>query len=438
MIKEVYTVLELNDTVKELIHGAFPNYVWVCGEIQDLRERAHINFNLVQKHESKDQIAAQVKAIIFANAKPLIIRRIKQADSEFQLNNDIEVKLLCKVDLYSKTGQFSLTVFDIDPVYTLGKIAQNRIKIIEELRKRGLFDKNKETDMSLLPLKVGVITSFESAAYHDFINELKISGYGFKVMVIDSYMQGANVESNVVGALKRFNQYDRQDLDVVVITRGGGSTADLSFFDNKKIAETIADMRFPVIAALGHQINVTVTDMVTHTSVKTPTAAAKFLVDRIGEFESGLKYLEEKIVKGARQLVVDNKRTLETLAVKFGTSITRYFRQHKEDLLNNKHHIRRIIEVLLSQKKSEVKGYLVSLRNQSQTVLKNSKDNLNHIEEKINLLNPKNVLRRGYSITLKKGKVLKRIGDIDVKEDIETVLYDGRLISQVKETINNE
>lgn len=413
---KIYTVLELNDSVKGIIREAFPDYIWVCGEIQDLRERSHINFNLVQKHEHKEEIAAQVKAVIFANVRPFIIKRIKQADATFQLNNDIEVKLLCKVDLYSKTGQFSLTVFDIDAVYTLGKIAQTRLKVIEDLRKRGLLDKNKEKEMPLLPLQVGLITAYESAAYHDFINELKISNYGFKVTVIDSYMQGQYVESNVIAALNYFNKYNAQELDVVVITRGGGSTADLSFFDNKKIAETIAAMEFPVIAALGHQINVTITDMVAHTSVKTPTAAAKFLADKIGRFNNDL----------------------ETMAVKFEANIIKYFREHKDDLLSKRHNIRRLSEVLLARKKAEVKEQFTGLKTLRQKLLKDYRNRLSHIEEKIRLLNPRNVLKRGYSLTYKDNRVLKRIGSIQAKEIIETVLYDGRIVSEVNRILNNE
>ncbi|UCD15932.1 MAG: exodeoxyribonuclease VII large subunit [Candidatus Omnitrophota bacterium] len=432
-IEKVYTVLELNDTVKGLIREQFPDYIWVCGEIQDLRERLHINFNLVQKQEFGNQIIAQTKAVIFANVKPQILRRIKQAGSDFQLKPDIEVKLLCRVDLYSKTGQFSLTVFDIDPVYTLGKIAQNRQRIIEELRKAGLLDKNKEKELPVLPLRIGLITAYNCAAYHDFINELKISNYGFKVFVFDSYMQGRYVEDNVVAALKYFSEFSVDDLDVVVITRGGGSTADLSFFDSKKIAQTIASMKFAVIAALGHHINVTITDMVANLSVKTPTAAAKFLLDKVTRFLADLDYLEESILKKTQRLILDNSKSLETTAVKLESAITRYFREHKEQLLSSKLHIRRLVDMSLAQKKTDIKRHFVDLGTHLHKIFRHSKDKLRHSDEKIKLLNPKNILRRGYSITLRGAKALKSIDNIEIKEIIETVLYNGRIISQVKD-----
>jgi exodeoxyribonuclease VII large subunit len=169
--ERVYSILELNTTVRELIRIEFPDYIWVCGEIQDLRQREHINFNLVQKHSHADEIIAQVSAVIFANITSHIFEKIKESGALFTLKDDIEVKLLCKVDLYAKAGKFSLTVIDIDPVYTLGKVAQAREKIIEDLRQRGLLEKNKLLSFPELPLKIGLITSSDSAAYHDFINE---------------------------------------------------------------------------------------------------------------------------------------------------------------------------------------------------------------------------------------------------------------------------
>jgi exodeoxyribonuclease VII large subunit len=430
--EKVYTVLELNDTVKGLIRSEFPNFIWVCGEIQDLRERAHINLNLVQKHPELDQMVAQVKAVIFANVKPRIIKRIKEADSGLELKKDIEVKLLCRVDLYSKTGQFSLTVFDIDPVYTLGKIAQNRIKIIEDLRKRGLLDKNKLKELPTVPLKLGLITAYGSDAYHDFINELNISGYGFKVTVCDCYVQGRFVERDVVRALKHFDKQDRDKFDAIVIIRGGGSTADLSFFDNKKIAEAIARSEFPVLTALGHHINITVADMAAHTFVKTPTAAAKLLVEKTGEFLSDLDYLWERISVKTENILSENKRGLENLAVGMHNFITKYFQAHKEELQSIKHHIWHFIKVFLSKQEADIGKSLEILKFHSQRVLNHSRKYIEYVEGKADLLDPKKVLARGYSITLKGTRAVKSVKDVWEGDQIKTVFYDGDVSSEVK------
>lgn len=430
--EKIYSVFELNDAVRGLIRSEFSGYVWVCGEIQDLRERGHINLSLVQKHPEFDQIIAQVKAVIFENVKPRVLSRIKDSGSDFELKKDIEVKLLCKVDLYVKTGQFSLTVFDIDPVYTLGKIASNRQKIINELQSRGVFDKNKTKELPLLPLKIGVITAYESAAYYDFVNELKSSGYGFKLLTRDCYMQGKLVERDICRALGYFDNFSQDNLDCIVITRGGGSTADLSFFDNKKIAQAIADCSFPVISALGHEINVTIADMAAHTSLKTPTAAAKFFVERISGFVQRLDYVRDEIFRRAGDFLSDTKKQLESSTVKIENSIVKYFSRHKEELLEKKHRAQQVISLYLVREKSQLQRFSKNLETNAAKFVKDKKQNINHIEEKIKLLNPREILKRGYSITFKGKKAVKSIDDIEDKDFIKTIFYKGSIISQVK------
>ncbi|MCF7917013.1 MAG: exodeoxyribonuclease VII large subunit, partial [Candidatus Omnitrophica bacterium] len=271
--EKVYSILELNSLARAAIQDKFPKYIWVCGEIQDYRpyRSGHIYFNCVEKDPDSDRIVAQVSAALFAPMVPKIFNKLKAVDEKFELKKDIEVKILCQLDLYVQRGQFQIKVVDIDPSYTLGKIAQNRQKIIAELKKKGLLDKNKAKIFPQLPLKIGLITSIDSAAYHDFINEIELSKFGFQVFAYGAHMQGKLVEPDVVEALDYFNSLDNQELDVIVVTRGGGSTADLSYFDSQKIAEKIATLKFPVVAAVGHQINTTIIDLMAHTSCKTPT-----------------------------------------------------------------------------------------------------------------------------------------------------------------------
>lgn len=430
--EKVYTIFDLNDRVRTLIRDEFSGLVWVCGEIQDLRERAHINLNLVQKDSTSEQIVAQVKAVIFENMKHRIFERIREGKWEFGLKKDIEVKLLCKVDLYVKTGQFSLTVFDLDPIYTLGKIAQSRQKIIEELKLAGVFEKNKTLDIPVVPLKIGLITADHSAAYHDFINELKISGYGFKVFIRDCYMQGAHVEKDVVKGLDYFNCFSQEELDAVVITRGGGSTADLSFFDNKKIAQTVSRLKFPVITALGHQINITIADMAAHTSVKTPTAAAQFLTEKVRIFIDNLGFLQERILKTTETFLSRGHQDLEKNAVKMESMVTRYFSRQKELLLESQHHVRRFMEVRLMKERECAERYYGDLNRCLRNLFDHSKEALKYRENKISLLNPRNVLKRGYSLTMKNKKTVKSVNDLEKADLMETVFYDGNVLSEVK------
>ncbi|MBU2102154.1 MAG: exodeoxyribonuclease VII large subunit [Candidatus Omnitrophota bacterium] len=429
--ERVYSVVELNTIVRELLRMEFPSYVWVCGEIQDLRDRGTVNLNLVQKHPEREEIVAQAKAVIFENIKPTIIRRIAQTKGAFELKVDIEVKLLCKVDLYVKSGQFSLTVVDIDPVYTLGKMAQSRQRIIEDLRCRGLLERNKRFKIPEVPLRIGLITATDSAAYHDFIDELKKSGYGFSVEARDCYMQGKLLEESVARALTFFNQKPPEELDVILICRGGGSTADLSWFDNKKIAEAVALSHFPVIAALGHQINTTITDLVAHTSVKTPTKSAFVLVERIAGFLETLDTHKEKIIVQSQNMLMRTRATLTTIAVKFDSVLPRFFRVHKDELTRAERDIFSASRAQLAKKHQNLIRQREMLSLYFDRFIKGRRDTLKHTQEKLSLLDPKHVLRRGYSVTTKNGRALKSIDSTAEGDIIKTLLYEGSIDSSV-------
>lgn len=434
-VEKVYTVLELNNSVRRVLKSEFPQHIWVCGEMQDFRasrDRRHIYFSLVQKHPEIDQIVAKVNAAIFEGRKQQIFKRLKEANASFELKNDIEVKLLCEVDLYPKSGNFNIIIVDIDPIYTLGKIAQSRQKIIEDLRKRGLIDKNKLKEIALLPLRIGLITASNSAAYHDFTNELKLSGYGFKVFVCNCHMQGELVEKDIIKALSFFNSLSKDALDVIVITRGGGSTADLSWFDNKKIAESVASSKFAVISALGHEINITITDIVAHTSCKTPTKAAQFLIEKIESFTKELDNLEERILSEASDFISYSKEELQKFLLKMDALLPRYFRDHREDLLSKERVVLHKTEAYLSHQKQTLMQLTKNINTTLSILFKHSKDNLRYINDKVQLLNPRNVLKRGYSITMKNDKAIKNIDDIQINDTIRTVLYKGDVLSQVK------
>lgn len=434
-IDKIYTVLELNTEVRNVIKTQFSDNVWVCGEIQGLRpdrDKRHTYFELVQKDQESDIIVAKVKLALFAGRKPLIYKRIQETEGAFELKNDIEVKFLCEVSLHPPTGQYSLVIVDIDTVYTLGKVAQNRLKIIEDLRKQGLLEKNKLYQIPDIPLNIGLITAYDSAAYHDFINELKISGYAFKVYALNCHMQGKQVQEDVVGALDLFSHFPKSKLDIVVITRGGGSIADLSYFDNKKIAESIANSNFPVISAIGHQINTSIADMVAHTFCKTPTKAAQFLVEKVKLVVENLDYLRGEILEKADSFIRDKKTELQNITTKIDSTVSKYFRFHREELINVQHKIINAAKLNLVGEKEFIKRSSSILSLGLDKLFKNLKSSLEHKEGKVKILNPKNILRRGYSITYKGKKAVKSIKGIEAGDVIKTILYDGEVISEVK------
>ena len=306
MSDEFLTVSELNHFIRDVLNSGFPKSLWVCGEIQGYdrgKDKKHVFFELCEKDPVTRDITARIGLVIFAQARPRIDAILKKAENAFELKDDIEVKFLCKVDFYPGHGQVRLIVESIDPVHTLGKIAQDRQRLIALLKQKGILDKNKQLPLPDVILNIGLITSYDSAAYHDFISELKRSGYAFKIFLINSIMQGKNTESSIIKALKVLEGIG--EMDVIVITRGGGSIAELSCFDSEKIAMAIAQLGIPVLSGIGHEINTTVTDLAAHTFAKTPTAIAKFLVERLKEFIEGVDERQERIMEALRQALED-------------------------------------------------------------------------------------------------------------------------------------
>lgn len=431
--KEIYSVLELNNVVKGILNREFPDAIWIHGEIQDYNKnkyKQHIFFELCEKHPEIDQIIAKVTAVIFENKKDKIINLLKKPENRFELQDGIEVKLLCRVDLYPRSGNFMLIVEDIDPIYTIGKLAQNKQKIITELKAKGMLDKNKILTIPIVALNIGLITSYDSAAYCDFLDELKKSSYGFKICLFNSSMQGKNVEQDVCRALEIFDRYDF--LDVVVITRGGGSTADLSWFDNAKIAERIALSRLPILSGIGHEINVTITDMAAHTFMKTPTAIAQFLTQNIKSFLSEIEDKTKQIIYTASSRMQSYNQELRILAVNTNRATIGFLRTHRENIVDKSSILKLGTHNFIDRVKTGIFNRR-QIKSVSLSILKSAKSYIRNYENAVKIADPLNTVKRGFSITrTKEGMTVRSIKDVKVKEDLITSVCDGIIQSEVK------
>ncbi len=433
--EEFLTVSELNNFIRDVLNSGFPQAMWVCGEIQGYdrgRDKKHIFFELCEKEPGSTDIKARIGLVIFANRKALIEEILQKAENAFALKDDIEVKFLCKVDFYPAHGQIRLIVESIDPTYTLGKIAQDRQRLIALLKQKGILDKNKQLEMPYLPLSIGLITSYDSAAYHDFVDELKKSRYAFNVWVANAIMQGKNAESSVTRAIQLLNQME--DIDVIVITRGGGSIAELSCFDSQMIAEAIAVSRLVVVSGIGHEINTTVTDLTAHTFAKTPTAIAHFLIGRVEEFLSRLQHKQEFLfglvdekLDNSRQYVRDHALSLQ---------------QSTAGLIQIQHRmIARVMEVFrrlplsfLKEASKESDGWEQNLKKTIHLRLQTSRTKIQTYQKLIDVADPKNTLKRGFSITRDpNGKLIRSLADIEQVSSIKTQLTDGVITSNIKE-----
>ncbi len=433
MPDEFYKVSEINKFIKDVVNAGFPQTLWVCGEIQGYnrnKDRTHVFFELIEKHPESKEIVARIGLVIFAGKKGFIQSILKRSENAFDLKDDIEVKFACKIDFYAPHGAIRLVVETIDPVYTLGKLAQERSKLIAFLKEKGILDQNKKCEIPSVPLLLGLITAADSAAYNDFMDELKRSGFAFKIILRDCVMQGKKTEGEVSEAIKELNQL--KTLDVIVITRGGGSIADLACFDSQLIAETIARSRLPVLSGIGHEINTTVTDLAAHTFEKTPTAIAQFLISRVRGFLDLLDEHQREILDLAKEKIVFEKDKLRRSAMILQTGTRKLVKSRHEKLLRLRELIRHQPAMMLKDQRKLLDDSQDDLLRSIKLRLSNDRQKMAGFEKMIDIVSPVNTMKRGFSITRhKNGKVVRSVQDVRSKEELVTEMADGIIKSRV-------
>ncbi len=434
MSQEFLTVSELNQYIKDVINSGFPQTLWVCGEIQGFnrnKDKSHVFFELIEKEKNSRNVKSRIGLVIFANRKLQIQNILKKSENAFSLKDDIEVKFACKIDYYAPHGAVRLVVESIDPVYTLGKLAQDRQQLIAELKQKGVLDKNKTLSLPLVPLSLGLITSDDSAAYNDFLSELQKSGFGFKIYVRNTIMQGKNTPADVCAAIKELEGI--KDLDVILITRGGGSIADLSCFDNKDIVEAIAGSRLPILSGIGHEINTTITDLAAHTFAKTPTALAQGLVKMVTAYLDTLDEKMKVVIEEVQSKIQGEQQRLKDVAMNLHNTTHRFLKSHNERVTRLEESLTQRPQVFINDSrryilsKEEALGKIVKQRFQEEHV------KLNNFTKIIDILHPVNTLKRGFSITRNaQGKIIRRLEDIDLEDQLQTELVGGNVISLVQ------
>ncbi len=303
--RKVLSVRQVNDAISQAIDRAFPSTIWVRGEVQrfppDAAQRKHLYFEL---QETGGSGAAEYQVAValmgWDRQRYGLSRYVDGTDPDFQIANKMEVCLQCKVDFYAKFGKISLKILGVDKTFALGKLEARRRETLAFLTAQGLLETNASVPMPELPLKVGLITSEGSAAHHDFMTGINGSGWAFEVKLQSAKMQGELLQAEVIAAIAA---HSAAGVDVIVITRGGGSRADLSWFDQKDLAVTVAQCSVPVITAIGHEIDSSIADVVAHHSCKTPTAAAEFLVELIDQAARRLDVATDQLARLSNRLL---------------------------------------------------------------------------------------------------------------------------------------
>ncbi len=400
---------ELTDRIQGVIRTNFESAVWVRAEISELRENnGHCYLELIEKDADTDGILAKTRATCWASVFRMLKPYFESSTGE-SLRAGLNVLVAVTVEFSGLYG-FSLNVRDIDPSFTIGELAARRLQIIRQLEADGIADMNKQLPFPHLPQRLAIISSATAAGYGDFCDQLKrdSSQFAFYPKLFPATMQGEQAEASIIAALERI--YKHMDLfDVVVIIRGGGATTDLACFDTYNLALNCAQFPLPVIAGIGHQRDISILDMVAHTSVKTPTAAAEFLIGKMQDAKDELLNLADDIHSVISQLISTQEQQLERMKLQIKQAArTGYLRQ---------------------QHQLEQQGYRI--RTAVRQIMQNHQIKLEQLRNRIDIHSPAFLLQRGYSITTLNGKRLTSVAQVKPGNVIKTWLADGEFESEV-------
>jgi exodeoxyribonuclease VII large subunit len=476
-MEQKLTLFELSQQIKNSLNDSFRGAVWVVAEISEMKENrsGHCYLELVEKKD--ENIVARARATIWSYTYRMLKPYFETSTGQL-FSEGLKILVQVAVEYHPAYG-LSLNIKDIDPAYTVGDMALQRKEIIDRLQREGVFGMNKELELPLVPQKIAIISSKTAAGYQDFMNQLETNPLGvrFYTHLFEAYMQGAGAVPSIISALERIFEYE-DFFDAVAIIRGGGATADLSCFDNYELAFNVTQFPLPVITGIGHEKDETIADMVAHTRMKTPTAVAEFFINGTEIFFDRLVNLEEEVVSLARDHVETKNHELEDLAGDFQHLTSRFidkknnqltatgnklqqgvnrFAFNKKYELNNMKHdlssavsawniekqnslerrqrnLKRLTAEIVYKEMTKFERLQSSLKSGFLHLLSKEKERLHFSENAVRLLDPEKVLNRGYTLTMKNGKIVKSVKQLAVNDEMETRFADGSVKSKITKT----
>ena len=377
---------ELDQTIQQGLPGTY----WVRAEIASLTDRGHCYLELVEKAD-RGMFAAKMRATCWSNTWQLISAYFLQETGK---RPEVGMQVLVEVSVnFHPVYGLSLNIQNIDPSFTLGDLARQRQLTLQQLEKDGVIDMNKSLPLPTLIIRIAVISAENAAGYGDFCHQLNDNPYGlrFTTQLFPAVMQGDQAAQSIIAALEKINvncQLSIVNYDCVVIIRGGGATTDLTCFDTYELASHCAQFPLPILSGIGHTRDVSIVDMVVHSSLKTPTAVAEFLVDHNAQQLVRINELRQRLQRVATQMVAVRRSQIEQLRLTLNYTIAR--------------------------------------------TLQTERSKLQMLSQAIALHSPEQIFRKGYSLTFADGKVLRHAADAPKGTTITTVLADGELTSVIQ------
>ena len=452
--RQVFSLYEVSKSIENTISERYKRSYWIKAEMNKLHlypYSGHCYPDLVEKRDGK--VNSEMRAILWRDDYENINKRFLEVLKE-PLKDGIKILFLAKIQYHSVHG-LSLQILDIDPSFTLGDLEKEKQETIKKLQTEGIYSLNKSRKLALLPQRIAVISVETSKGYEDFLSVLKGNewGYAYFCFLFPSVLQGDKAVTSIIHQLKRIQKVQHH-FDAVAIIRGGGGDIGLSSFNDYVLSKTLAEFPLPILTGIGHTANETVSEMVSFYNAITPTKLAEYLIQHFHNFSFPVQEAEQKVMDlslrllrdsrvafdsavrlfrgGARNLISDHKHQIRQCSSRLQQHSVFRFKNELQALEGFNGVLLRGGVQLFRNKQRELVQVQTDLRRVVVYSLNNKKQQLTNLERDLETMHPKNVLKRGYSITTLNGKAVTGIGDVAMGDVIETRVIDGVLHSEVK------
>jgi len=430
--RPVYALSEITKSIESVIGKNYNRAYYIKAEILKLNYYPHSGHcypELVEKENGK--IKAQLRGVIWSTQFRNINERFLAITGEPLVEN-ISILCLATIEFSAQHG-LNLQIQNIEPTYTLGEMARNKREVIEKLKKEQIFLLNKQKKLPLVPKKIAIISVETSKGYSDFMITLQQNSwhYRFQTTLFPSILQGEKALISMPHQLADIAKR-QQEFDCVVIVRGGGGDVGMSCYDDYKLAAAVATFPLPVITGIGHSTNETITDMVAFANKITPTEVAYFLIQQFHNFSVQVEECRDRLAKHVRELLQEQNFYFSKIYQQLMLIVGKYNHQKEKEIQILSHRIQNHTLQYLIKQNNEIRNFEQRLKNAAFQYLIKQENVLHQTQTKIELLHPENILKRGYSITMKNGKAIHNADEVIAGEIITTKLFQGEIKSVVK------
>lgn len=458
--KKVFSLLDVTKSIQRILNDRFSKAYWIKAEMNKLnyyKHSGHCYPDLVEKENGKT--IAQIRATLWKRDFISINNKFLDVLKE-PLKDGIKILILAKIDFTPVHG-ISLNIMDIDPAFTLGDLEQEKLETIQKLKAENIFDANKKLPLTILPQRIAIISVETSKGLADFLDVIEKNPFGYKYFyhLFPSLLQGEKAVHEIIKQLEKIEKV-MHHFDAVAIIRGGGGDIGLSCYNHFELVEKIATFPLPIFTGIGHSTNETVAEMVSHTNAITPTKLAEFFIQSFHNFAIPLQKSQETIIRLAKNMLRESK-------IAFGNKVKDFKSATNNALLQSANSIARLTSTLQQETKHQLNHHHIhckqmanqlkqtsgySLKNEqnilqampkiisknTQDLIEKNKLAVRNFEKNITLVHPKNVLKRGYSITTINGKIVKNIAAVKEGDTMMTQIYDATIESTVNKKTNKQ